>query len=73
MTQEEKQDRKTLAYYLRDIHNSRYDNVTKAFFFGKACFFAERRFATNMKTFNQWNRIKNKLWKELFQERIING
>jgi len=73
MKQEEQQDRKTLAYYLKDIHNSRYDSVTKSFFFGKACFFAERRFATNTKTFNQWNRIKNKLWKDLFQDRIING
>ena len=72
MTDEEKRDRKQLAYYLKDIHNCKYDNVIKAFFFGKACFFAERRFSTNMKTFNQWNRIKYKLWKELFKERIMN-
>ena len=72
MTDEEKQNRKQLAYYLKDVHNAKYDYVTKAFFFGKACSFAERRFNTNMKTFNQWNRIKYKLWKEIFHERIIN-
>ncbi len=73
MTDEEKLDRKTLAQHIRNIHNSKYDDITKAFFFGKACSFAERRFSTNTRTFHQWINIKTKFWKEIFLDRFIVG